>query len=135
MPNAPGRARAAGQPQRNRDARRSVPAGAQARDRESGSRCYWQGGADHLARAGKWDALAARIDVQHGNVSEAANAVQIGSRDATFVWDAVAVNYPDLSVIHLPELAGAIGRVELAVLAESPNPEGASRFARLYRRE
>ena len=85
---------------------------------------------DHLARAGKWDALAARIDVQHGNVSEAANAVQIGSRDATFVWDAVAVNYPDLSVIHLPELAGAIGRVELAVLAESPNPEGASRFAR-----
>jgi molybdate transport system substrate-binding protein len=85
---------------------------------------------DYLAREGKWDTLAARIDVQHGNVSEAANAVQIGSRDATFVWDAVAVNYPDLSVIHLPELSGAIGRVEVAVLADSPNPDGASRFAR-----
>lgn len=85
---------------------------------------------DHLTSQGKWDALAARIDVQHGNVSEAANAVQIGSRDATFVWDAVAVNFPDLSVIRLPELAGAIGRVELAVLTDSPNPDGASRFAR-----
>jgi len=85
---------------------------------------------DHLARQGKWDALAAWIDVQHLNVTDAANAVQIGSRDATFVWDAVAVNYPELAVVRFRELEGAIGRVELAVLAESPNPNAAGRFAR-----
>ena len=83
---------------------------------------------DHLTRQGKWEALAARIDVQHVNVSDAANAVALGSRDAAFVWDVVALNYPDLTTARLPELEGAIGRVELAVLRQSPNPEGAGRF-------
>jgi molybdate transport system substrate-binding protein len=85
---------------------------------------------DHLTSQGRWDALAARIDVQHVNVTDAANAVQIGSRDATFVWDAVAVNYPELATIQIPELEGAIGRVELAVLAHAPNAAAAGRFAR-----
>ena len=85
---------------------------------------------DHLTAQGKWGALAARIDVQHFNVTDAANAVQLGSRDATFVWDAVALNYPDLPTVRLAELEGAIGRVELAVLRGSPNPDAAARFAR-----
>jgi molybdate transport system substrate-binding protein len=85
---------------------------------------------DHLTKQGRWDALAARIDVQHLNVTDAANAVQIGSRDVTFVWDAVAVNYPDLVTVRVPELEGAVGRVELALLARSPNPTAALRFAR-----
>jgi molybdate transport system substrate-binding protein len=84
----------------------------------------------HLALQGKWDALAARIDVQHFNVTDAANAVQLGSRDATFVWDVVALKYPDLAMFRLPELAGAEGRVELALLNGSPNPDAAARFAR-----
>jgi molybdate transport system substrate-binding protein len=85
---------------------------------------------DHLVRQGKWEALAARIDVQHFNVSEAANAVELGSRDATFAWDVVALNYPNLVTVRLPELEGAIGRVELAILRGSPNPDAAARFAR-----
>lgn len=85
---------------------------------------------DHLTGQARWDALAARIDVQHLNVTDAANAIQIGSRDATFVWDAVAVNYPELAVVRVPELDGAIGRVELAVLAHAPNAAAAGRFAR-----
>jgi molybdate transport system substrate-binding protein len=85
---------------------------------------------DHLMSQGKWEALAARIDVQHFNVADAANAVQLGSRDATIVWDVVALNYPDLVTVRLPELEGAIGRVELAVLNRSPNREAADRFAR-----
>jgi molybdenum ABC transporter molybdate-binding protein len=85
---------------------------------------------DDLTRQGRWKALAANIDVQHLNVTDAANAVQIGNRDATFVWDAVAVNYPDLAVVRIPELEGAVGRVELAILANSPNRPGADRLAR-----
>jgi molybdate transport system substrate-binding protein len=84
---------------------------------------------EYLSAQGKWDALAARIDVQHFNVTDAANAVQLGSRDGTIAWDAVALNYPELTTVRLRELEGAIGRVELAVLRHSPNPDAASRFA------
>jgi molybdate transport system substrate-binding protein len=85
---------------------------------------------DHLRAQGKWDAFAARVGVQHANVTESANAVSLGSRDATVVWDAVAVNYPQLAVVHVPELDGATGRVELAVLKTAPDPAAARRFAR-----
>src|SRR5262249_34698783 len=56
---------------------------------------------EHLKKLGKWDAFAAKVDVQHSNVTEAANAVQIGSRQATIVWDVVALNYPDLVVVKV----------------------------------
>ena len=91
---------------------------------------------DHLTRAGTWDALRANTRVLHTTVTEAANAVQLGSDDAALVWDAVAANYlgrageTDLAVVRLPELDGAIGRVELAVLTTAADPEAARRFAR-----
>jgi len=85
---------------------------------------------DELQRLGKWDALAGRIAVQHTTVTDAANAVQLGSTDAAVVWDAVAGNYPELAVVKLPELAGAVGRVELAVLKSAPDPAKAQHFAR-----
>jgi molybdate transport system substrate-binding protein len=83
---------------------------------------------DCLTHRGKWGTIANRIDVQHANVTDAANAVLLDSRDATFVWDAVAVNYPALAAIKLPELDGAIGHVDVALLAHSANRERAERF-------
>jgi len=83
---------------------------------------------DLLTRRGKWAALADRIDAQHANVTDAANAVLLDSRDATFVWDAVAVNYPALAAIKVPELDGAIGHVDVALLAHSAHREGAEQF-------
>ncbi len=85
---------------------------------------------DHLAKLGRWDALAARLTAQHLNVTDAANAVQLGSTDATIVWDSVALNYPDLAVVKVTELDGAVGKVELAVLSSAPDAEAALRFAR-----
>lgn len=85
---------------------------------------------DALRNVGKWDALAANTMVFHATVTEAANAVQVGSNDAAVVWDAVAANYPSLTVVRLPELDAAVGRVELAVLASAPDPATARRFAR-----
>ena len=72
---------------------------------------------DHLRQQGRWDRLESHLTAQHLNVTDAANAVQLGSTDATIVWDVVAVNYPDLAVVRVPELNGAVGKVELAVLA------------------
>ena len=85
---------------------------------------------EHLSRQRKWEALAAKIDVQHMNVTEAANAVHLGGRDATIVWDAVAANYPELVAIRASELEGAISRVAIARLSASPNVEAARRFVR-----
>ncbi|HEY2909137.1 MAG TPA: substrate-binding domain-containing protein [Gemmataceae bacterium] len=71
---------------------------------------------EHLQKSGHWKELADHTLVYHSTVTDAANAVLAGSNDAAIVWDAVAANYPTLSVVHLPELDGAIGNVELAVL-------------------
>src|SRR6516164_8241573 len=85
---------------------------------------------DRLRALGKWDAFAARLHVQHTTVTDSANAVQLGSTDAAVVWDVVALNYPELTVVRLPELDGAVGRVELAVLKSAPDPAAAKKFAR-----
>ncbi|MBN9517132.1 molybdate ABC transporter substrate-binding protein [bacterium] len=84
---------------------------------------------EHLAAKGKWAALARRA-VDTGTVTEAANAAKVGGVDAAVVWDAVAVNYKDQTVLDLPELAGATGRVEVAVLNQSAQPDEAQRFVR-----
>jgi len=85
---------------------------------------------DTLAAQGKWSPLAARLYVQHANVTDSANAVQLGSAAAAIVWDVVAVNYPELAVVSVPELDAAVAKVELAVLNTSPDPAAARRFAR-----
>jgi molybdate transport system substrate-binding protein len=85
---------------------------------------------DHLRTLGSWDALAANTKVYHWTVTEAANAVKLGSNDAAIVWDAVAANYPDLVVVRLSELDAATGRVELAVLTTARHPAAARSFAR-----
>lgn len=85
---------------------------------------------DRLRALEKWNAFAARLHVQHTTVTDSANAVQLGSTDAAVVWDVVAINYPELAVVRVPELDGAVGRVELAVLKSAPDPAAADRFAR-----
>lgn len=88
---------------------------------------------DHLQKSGHWKALAGNTLVYHTTVTDAANAVLAGSNDAAIVWDAVAANYPTLAVVKLPELDGATGRVELAVLKSATDREAAFRFARFIR--
>lgn len=88
---------------------------------------------DYLRKSGRWDALAANTRVQHATVTDALNAVQLGATDAAVVWDVVAATDPSLAVVRLPELDGATGRVELALLKSSPDPEAARRFGRFVR--
>lgn len=84
---------------------------------------------EHLTKIGKWNALATHLEVQHSNVTESANAVQLGSIDAAIVWDAVAINYPELPVVRMGEFFACVGRVELVVLTSGPNQTGAWRLA------
>ncbi|QDU19467.1 molybdate ABC transporter substrate-binding protein [Urbifossiella limnaea] len=84
---------------------------------------------DHLTAAGRWETLKPRV-ADTGTVTEAANAAKVGAADAAVVWDAVAVNYPGQAVLTPPELAGVVGRVEVAVLTQSADRDAALGFAR-----
>src|SRR5258706_1222006 len=76
-----------------------------------------------------WEALRTRTAVFTATVTEAANAVKIGSVQAAFIWDAMAQQYPALKTVHLPELDPVKARVALATLKNSRQPETALRFA------
>lgn len=86
---------------------------------------------EHLVRTQRWAALEPRV-VDTGTVTEAANATKIGSADAAIVWDAIANGpaYTGQTVLTLPELDGVTGRVEVAVLTQSRDPDAARAFAR-----
>ena len=90
---------------------------------------------DHLEKTGRWSPLNANTLVYHTTVTDAANAVKLGANDAAIVWDAVAANDPSLAVVKLPELDGAIGNVELALLKSSTDPDAAKRFVNFVRSE
>ena len=85
---------------------------------------------EHLAATRRWDALKPRV-VDTGTVTEAANAAKLGSADAAVVWDAVAAApaYVGQTVLTVPELEGVNGRVEVAVLTQSRDPDAARAFA------
>lgn len=93
---------------------------------------------DHLKQSGRWQALNEHTTA-HGaylaTVTDAANAVELESCDAAIVWDAVAANYPKLVAVKMPELDGAIGRVEIALLRSSHDPEAAKRLVQFLRSE
>jgi molybdate transport system substrate-binding protein len=84
---------------------------------------------EQLTKAGKWNALSAHLEVQHTTVTDSANAVQLGSIDAAIVWDAVAINYPELTIVPIGELNHAIGKVEIVMLNSAANQTGAWQFA------
>ena len=85
----------------------------------------------HLTKTGKWSALEPRV-IDTGTVTEAANATKAGGVDAAIVWDAVAHGpaFAGQTVLMVPELDGVDGRIEVAVLKQSRDPDVARRFAR-----
>lgn len=85
---------------------------------------------EHLQTTGTWDKLKELTTVFTGNVSEAANAVQLGTVDAGFVWDVTAQQFPKLTRVDLPELKDVVARLQIAVVAGSARPTEALRFAR-----
>lgn len=86
-----------------------------------------------LTASGHWERLAQRVTangVSHPTVNEVANAVKLGSVDVGITWDSTVAQYPELTVIEVPELDAGQAQVELAVLASSKKPTAALKFAR-----
>src|SRR5439155_13934810 len=85
---------------------------------------------DQLIKTGRWDELKKRVSVTVGTVNDVGGTVRVGAADAGIVWDAVAHQFPQLTVVRLPELSGITARVQAAVVKDSPHHQDAVRFAR-----
>ncbi len=83
-----------------------------------------------LQKSGQWDPLQKRIAVFKPTVNDVANDIKLGTVDAGFLWDAVALQYPDLDLVRVPVLETAVGRITAGVLRSSRQPAAALRFAR-----
>jgi molybdate transport system substrate-binding protein len=68
-----------------------------------------------LQPTGIWERIERTKPVSMGTVTEAANAVKLGSADGAIIWDAVAKGYPTLKVAHLPNLDRVRANVSIAV--------------------
>jgi molybdate transport system substrate-binding protein len=68
-------------------------------------------------------------------VTEAANAVKLGSADGAIVWDAIAAAYPTLKVARLPHLDRVTANVSVAVCKDATNRAEARWFAQYLESE
>jgi molybdate transport system substrate-binding protein len=76
-----------------------------------------------------WGRLWQKAVVHRETVNQVANDVKLTAADAGIVWDATAVQYPDLQVVHVPLFENSRNEIALAVLTASKNPDAAQRFA------
>src|SRR5262245_6753572 len=82
-----------------------------------------------LEPTGLWARIESGRYTSVGTVTEAANAVKIGSADGAIIWDAVARAYPDLKVAKLPQLERIRARVTIALCSNAAAPTHARWFA------
>jgi molybdenum ABC transporter molybdate-binding protein len=86
---------------------------------------------DALVSAGKWEPLAKKAVVTTPTVNDVANAIDVGTVDAGFVWDAnVAQMKGKLEAVAVPEFSQLTAHVSLCVLKSSKDPTAALRFLR-----
>ena len=79
---------------------------------------------------GTWAALKPRVKVFKPTVNDVANDVKLGAVDAGIVWDATARQYPELQLVQVDSLTGAVEKVTVGVIRTSQQPTAALRFAR-----
>jgi molybdate transport system substrate-binding protein len=77
-----------------------------------------------------WTLLSSKATSTVTTVTDAANALQAGAADATFIWDAMLSQYPGFEAVPVPELQNLSANVTLALLKNSKQPAAAMRFAR-----
>ena len=63
-------------------------------------------------------------------VNEVATDVRLGSVHAGVIWDATAIQFPDLKQVSCPALDAGDAAIEICVLKHSKHPTAALKFAR-----
>ncbi|MEZ6141835.1 MAG: substrate-binding domain-containing protein [Zavarzinella sp.] len=82
-----------------------------------------------MAQLANWQALNKKRTVTFGTITQALNAVQLGSVDATFVWDALIPKDSDLKSAVLPGMESCSVRIAVSLCTNSAAPQEARSFA------
>ncbi len=85
---------------------------------------------DVLQEAGLWTSIEANAAVFKPTVNNVAEDVALSTVDAGIVWDAVASQFDQLEFLHVPLFDAQPAAAAIGVLAASPQPTEALRFAR-----
>lgn len=82
-----------------------------------------------LQKSGEWARVEPHITVTLPTVTDVANAVKLRTVDAGIVWDAVARQYPEFTIIRHAPLDQARQQVSVGVLRTSTQPKRTRHFA------
>ncbi|MCH2105232.1 MAG: substrate-binding domain-containing protein [Planctomycetes bacterium] len=83
-----------------------------------------------LTESGHWESVQGAAKVTKPTVMDLANDLNLGSLDASLVWDSTVNQFDGLESVDLPELAGWSKSVTICVLESSEEPTAALRFCR-----
>ncbi len=90
---------------------------------------------EHLSKSARWKQIEAQQPVMLGTVTEALNAVQLGSVDAAIVWDAVVPKDSAVKRVKLPGLEGVQATVTVAVCKNAASRAEGRWFAEYLEKE
>ena len=83
-----------------------------------------------LTGSGQWEAVSSAAKVMKPTVMDLANDLNLGSLDASLVWDSTINQFPNLEGVDMPELEGYAKSVTICALESSEQPTAALRFCR-----
>ncbi|WP_020469915.1 molybdate ABC transporter substrate-binding protein [Zavarzinella formosa] len=90
---------------------------------------------DHLSKSDRWKQIEAKQPVMLGTVTEALNAVKLGSVDVAIVWEALVPKDSPLKRVALPGLEGIKANVTVAVCNGAESRAEARWFAQYLEKE
>ena len=82
-----------------------------------------------LKKDSLWERLWQKSIVHRETVNQVANDVKLTAADAGIVWDATAMQYPDLQIVRVGDFEQSKNEIAVGVLTTSKNPNAALRFA------
>jgi len=83
-----------------------------------------------LKESGDWEDISSAAKVTKPTVMDLANDLNLGSLDASLVWDSTVSQFESLESVDLEELEGWTKSVTICVLESAEEPTAALRFCR-----
>jgi molybdate transport system substrate-binding protein len=81
-----------------------------------------------LEKDGRWAALWKKAVIQRDTVNQVGNDVKLSAADAGIVWNATAVQYPDLEMVRVAAFDRSKNEIAVGLLSSSKNPAAAKEF-------
>jgi molybdate transport system substrate-binding protein len=81
-----------------------------------------------LQKGDNWEPLWKKAIIHRETVNEVGNDVKLAAADAGIVWNATAAQYPDLTVVRVPEFNSAKSEIAVGLLSSSKDPRLAQEF-------